>query len=364
MGLTTQTYDIITRIAIGNGAIVYRALEKDTMRQVALKLLTQDGDVDHRLDLDALFIDAPWLRSIDGTHVCRLLSAYSDDDGHVLAYEFAPGNTGVGIPHNKPLDATQALDVAAQLISALRSGERQRCPHGDLKPSNIVFVDVPSGRPYAFVLDWGLAAYRHAHPDDSFSYLAPEMLAGDPPSHRADLFSAGAVLFYLYTGKLLVAGTDREQLIEAWRSVRPAMLAGLRPDLSPKLVEWVCSLLAFDPAQRPASAVEAGAALTLLEPPPPMVPPESIRPRPVPKPVAAPPASVIHKPSSVASPVASGIRVASVMTDAKAMAVPVPRITPSVKKPNLLPNATAFICQPSAKTAIRMCNFVVGQKAF
>ncbi len=340
MGLTTQTYDIITRLAVGNGAIVYRAVEKDTMRQVALKLLTQEGDVDHRLDLDALFTDEAWLRSIDGTHVCRLLTAYSDDDGPVLAYEYAPGMNGAELPLQKPLDATQALDVAAQLISALRSGERQRCPHGDLKPSNIVFVDLPGGRPYVFVLDWGLAAYRQTTPDDSLNYFAPEMLAGDPPSHRADLFSAGAVLFYLYTGKLLVVGTDRQQIMDAWQDVRPEMLAELRPDLSSKLVEWVCGLLALDPLQRPASAVEAGAALAQLGPPPPMVPPEVIRPRPVPKPAPAP-VPPVHRPSSVVPPpYASGIRASAAMDDA--IIAPVPRIPPVVQKPSSLPTILIY----------------------
>ena len=342
MGLTTQTYDIITRLAVGNGAIVYRAVVKDTMRQVALKLLTQEGDVDHRFDLAALFTDEAWLRSIDGTHVCRLLTAFSDDDGPVLAYEYAPGMNGAELPLQKPLDATQALDVAAQLISALRSGERQRCPHGDLKPSNIIFVDLPGGRPYVFVLDWGLAAYRQTTPDDSLHFLAPEMLVGDPPSHRADLFSAGNVLFYLYTGKLLVAGTDRLQILNEWQNVRPAVLAELRPDLSEKLVEWVCSLLALDPTQRPASAVEAGAVLAQLGPPPPMVPPEVIRPRP-PKPApapATPPVSAVHKPSSfVPPPIASGIRAPVVRGD---HTTPVPRIPPVIQKPSALPTILIY----------------------
>ncbi len=347
MGQTTQNYDIITRLAVGNGAIVYRAVEKGTMRQVALKLLTQDGDVDHRLDLDALFTDVPWLRSIEGTHVCRLLDAHSDDDGHVLVYEYAPGISGAELPREKPLDAAQALDVAAQLISALRSGERQRCPHGDLKPSNIVFVDFPGGRPYVFVLDWGLASYRQTMPDDSLLYLAPEMLAGDPPSHHSDLFSAGAVLFYLYTGKLLVAGTDRQQLLAAWQAVRPGMLAELRPDLSEKFVAWVCGLLALDPAQRPASAVEAGSTLAALGPPPPMVPPEVIRPRPAPKPVPAPvpppPVPPVHRPSAFISPAqASGIHISAAM-DPGAVPAPVPRIPPAVQKPSSLPTISIYV---------------------
>lgn len=302
VGLTTQTFDIVTRIAIGNGALVYRAVEKSTLRQVALKLLTQDGEVDHRLDIDALFDAVPRLKQITGAHVCQLLDAIRDEDGPVLVYEFANGINGSDFPHEKKLDHTQVLDVAAQLISSLRSGERQRTPHGELKPSNIVFMEAEEGRPYTFVLDWGLSAFRTETPDDSLQFFAPERLLGAPASHSADLFAAGAVLFYLSTGKLLVGGSRREQLIEAWQAVRPEVLSEMRPDLPSKFVHWVCSLLALDPAKRPTSAVEAGATLAALHPPPPQVPPESIRPRPAKRSGLMPP------PSGIAAPAASGIR--------------------------------------------------------
>ncbi len=331
MGLTTQKFDILTRIAIGNGALVYRGVEKTTLRQVALKLLTQDGEIDHRFDLDALFADVPRIKSIYGAHVCQLLDAYPDDDGPVLVYEFVNGLNGAQFPMERKLEPVQALDVAAQLISALRSGERQRMPHSDLKPSNIIFVDLPDKRPFTFVLDWGLAAYRTALSDDSLAYLAPERLAGGPPSHAADLFAAGAVLFYLYTGKVLVGGGSREQVAAAWTKVRPGVLAELRPDLSPKLVQWVCGLLELDPAKRPPSAVEASTVLATLNPPPPAAPPESIRPRPVsamqpapaPRTPSAPPSS---PPSSVAAP-RSGVR------PAPSVNVPTPRIIPKQAGP-------------------------------
>ena len=94
MGLITQNYDILTRIAIGNGAIVYRGIQKDNLRQVAIKLLSSDGELDHRMDLAALFADVPKLRGIAGTHVCQLLEAMHDEDGPVLIYEFADGRNG------------------------------------------------------------------------------------------------------------------------------------------------------------------------------------------------------------------------------------------------------------------------------
>ena len=118
MGLTTQIYDILSRIAIGNGALIYRAVDKATTRQVALKLLVQDGDLDHRLDVDALLADSPRLRKLAGAHVCQLLDAYPDDDGPVLVYEFADGRNGQEQGEKRKLTPAEALDVAAQLISA------------------------------------------------------------------------------------------------------------------------------------------------------------------------------------------------------------------------------------------------------
>ncbi len=296
MGLTTQTYDILTRLAVGNGALVYRGVDKITHRQVALKLLVQNGDVDHRFDVAALLADSPRLRQITGAHVCQLLDAYTDDDGPVLVYEFANGMSGAELPAERKLDAAQALDVAAQLISALRSGERQKCPHGDVKPSNIVFMDLADKRPFTLVLDWGLTAYRTVTADDSLPYLAPERLSGAAATHRADLFSAGAVLFFLCTGKALVAGTNRTELQSEWQKTRPALIAEMRPDLPAKFVQWLCSLLELMPEKRPESAVDALATLSILNPPPPPVPPESFRPRPLAKPPALPIASGIVKP--------------------------------------------------------------------
>jgi hypothetical protein len=139
--------------------------------------------------------------------------------------------------------------------------------------------------------------------EDSLPFIAPERLSGEGPSHRSDLFSAGAILFFLFTGKTLVGGATAEELQAAWPHARPAMLAELRPDLPSKLVQWVCSLLELDPEKRPRSAVEAGAALTALNPPPPLVPPESIRPRPVTAKPAVPGVSGIAKaPIPLAAP--------------------------------------------------------------
>jgi serine/threonine-protein kinase len=346
MGLTTKNYDILTRLAVGNGALVYHAVNKVTHRQVALKLLVQEGDVDHRFNVDALLTDSPRLRQITGAHVCQLLDAYKDEDGPVLVYEYVKGTAGSELPSKQKLDAAQALDIAAQLISALRSGERQKCPHGDVKPSNVIFMELADKRLFTLVLDWGLTAYRTAMADDSFSFLAPERLGGAGASHRADLFSAGAALFFLCTGKMLVTGTNRTELQAAWQRVRPAVLAELRPDLPAKFVQWVCSLLELTPEKRPESAVDALAALAALNPPAAPVPPESFRPRPV-----APTGSGISKPPpAMQAKLASALRKPPPKPPEKSSAVATPEKSPAEKAPV----ETAPVTPPAKPGAVRV----------
>ena len=325
MGRTTHDYDILTRLAVGNGALVYRAVDKVTHRQVALKLLAQDENLEHRFQMEPLLADAPRLMKITGVHICQLLDAYHDEDGPVLVYEFAQGVSGAELHTIRKPNTAQTVDIAAQLISALRAGERQKLPHGDVKPSNVVIMELADGRPFTIVLDWALTAYRAVAADDTLPCLAPERLHGAAASHGADLFSAGATLFFLCTGKTLIAAKTRGEAESAWPSATPSVLAELRPDLPAKFVQWLCSLLELKPEKRPASAVEALASLAELNPPP--LPPESFRLRPalpIASGIVAPPPRPAESGSAIRQPPpASAVRPVSEKTDEKPVVVPV-----------------------------------------
>lgn len=300
MSRATELFEIQTRLAVGDAALVYRAVDP-TGRRVALKLLLREHQISHPLDVETLLRDAPLIQTIVGVNIVQLLDAFPDEDGTVLVYEYAEGHRGLDVPNRRPISAEHAVDVAAQLLAALRSGERQRYPHGDLKPSDTVIVDLPDGRPLVMVLDWALANFRSEITPESFAYTAPERLAGERPSHSADLFSAGATLHYLYTGKRILPCATREEFAAAWPSLDVSTLAVLRPDLPKALVAWVGKLIAPDPAQRPESAVKALENLAALQPPLPPAVPENIRPKvvrqiPPPPPPVAPPVSAIQQP--------------------------------------------------------------------
>jgi hypothetical protein len=319
MSKATELFEIQKRLAVGDAGLVYRAVDKSG-RVVALKLLLTEDQVAHPLDVAALLADAPRLQTVTGVNIVQLLDAFPDEDGTVLVYECAEGHRGLDVPAARPIAATDAVDVAAQILSALRSGERQRHPHGDLKPSDTVVIDLPDGRPLVMVLDWGLANYRRDLSSESFAYTAPERLSGSPPSHIADLFSAGATLHYLFTGKRLLPCSSREEFMAAWPSLDLNALGGLRPDLPKGLVSLVASLISPDASGRPESAVKALEQLAAMSPPLPPAVPEKIRPRTVRAPVVS--SGVVAPVSAVRpAPIASSVQ-AVPQTSAAASADP------------------------------------------
>lgn len=264
MPLTAADYDIVTRLAIGRGAFIYRARDKASGRDVVLKFLCQDDGLGDGFDLDALLADVPRLRSIKHEHICRLLDGAMDSEGPLLMYEYSQGVEGPTLPFETTLTAEQLLDIARQFVAAICIGESHQCPHGDLKPSNILFKERADGSPDIVVLDWGLAARRRSVPESSMPFLAPERLVGSPPSVRADLFSAGAVIYFLATRQAPIDAVGKVRSAAAWLCFEPESLGELRPDLPPPFVLWLTALLSLNPEMRPASAAAARDSLVTV----------------------------------------------------------------------------------------------------
>ena len=277
MSQTTERFELQTRIAVGNAGLVYRGVERATRRRVALKLLS--GELPHPLDGAALLRDVARVRRTAGNNIAQLLEALDDEEGVVLVYEYADGASWAEAATERRLDAAQAVDVAAQLLSALAVGEAIKVPHGELKPANLVLGELPGGRLFVWVLDWGLAAYRAVPPPDALRWMPPEQLAGGGASAAGDLFAMGACLCWLLTGTVPVAGATREELLAAWKHFPADALRQVRPDLPPKFTRWVSSLMEANPKLRPTAA-EARGTLVALQPPAPPVLPEIFRPRP------------------------------------------------------------------------------------
>ena len=95
MSRATELFEIQTRLAVGDAALVYRALDQSG-RLVALKLLLPEEQIAHPLDVESLLRDASQLQTITGVNIVQLLDAFPDEDGTILVYEYAcPSNAQV-----------------------------------------------------------------------------------------------------------------------------------------------------------------------------------------------------------------------------------------------------------------------------
>lgn len=255
----SEAYAVQERIAVGTAGVVYRALQQATGSEVLFKVLMPEAS--HPLDGGCVLSLRPRLLELKHPHIAPMLDAYEDPEGTVLVYGMSKGTAGNHFPHqNPPLSSRALREVARQLCETLAAGEEARFPHGDLKPSNLVIHEENASLSVQ-VQDWGLSQCRALQPPESMLYLAPERLYGHPPSPKADLFSAAAVLWYLATGRSPVDPAHRDQLLAAWGAFRVDTLAGLRPDVDAHFRQWLGWLLRWQPPERPASASVALAAL-------------------------------------------------------------------------------------------------------
>jgi serine/threonine-protein kinase len=159
------------------------------------------------------------------------------------------------------------LRVAERVALALAYAHGQGVVHRDLKPANVL-VDWHSDT--VKLADFGLARGADAEQTatgvvlGSPSYMAPEQLAGSPPSPRSDLYALGVMLFQLLTGRLPHEGASMgELLLRVARDTAPD-LRQLRPGLAAPLAGLVGQLLAKQAAQRPADAAALAATLHSL----------------------------------------------------------------------------------------------------
>ncbi|HEX9491929.1 MAG TPA: protein kinase, partial [Thermoanaerobaculia bacterium] len=172
-------------------------------------------------------------------------------DGESLADRLAKG----------PLPLREVLKYGVQIAEALGKAHREGVIHRDLKPGNIMITK--SG---AKLLDFGLAKSAVvAAPEGAtvqkpltqegtvlgtFQYMAPEQLAGEEPDARTDIFSLGAVLYEMATGKRAFEGKTKTSLIAAILSGDPKPMTELQPLTPPGLEHVIKKCMSKDPEER------------------------------------------------------------------------------------------------------------------
>ena len=255
--------EIKHEIGRGTFGIVYRAWDTRLDREVALKLL-HEADGDSR-DAAAVVAEGRLLARIRHPNVVVVHGADTHDKRVGVWMEFITGATLKELTEQQgPLGASEAAVIGRDLCSALAAVHKQGYLHRDIKAQNvmreaggrIVLMDFGAGG--AIVPALGAEAPLAGTP----AYLAPEVLAGEPPTVRSDLYSLGVLLFHLVSGSFPVSAQSMNALRDAHARKERLLLRDLRPDLPEGFVRAVDRATAPEPSDRPASA---GALQALLD---------------------------------------------------------------------------------------------------
>jgi serine/threonine protein kinase len=247
---------------------VYRARDTRLDRTVAIKILPAQlsGDPARRQRFER---EARAVASLNHPHICVLHDIGTQEGIDFLVLEYLEGETLAHRVERGAMPTSELLKIATEVSDALDKAHRQGVIHRDLKPANIMLTK--SG---AKLLDFGLAkpvatpasAALTAMATESrpltaegtivgtFQYMAPEQLEGKEADARSDIFSFGAVLYEMATGKKAFEGKTTASVIAAVLASEPTPISTLQPMTPPALERVVRTCLAKDPDERFQSA--------------------------------------------------------------------------------------------------------------
>jgi serine/threonine protein kinase len=262
-------YELESLIAHGGMGAVYRAYHRDTGQTVALKTLLA-GRLASAEIRERFLREARLAAQLRHPHIVPLLEVGEADGLPYIAMEFVLGKNLADLVRDGPLAPSQAASLLAKAAQAVAYAHQQGILHRDIKPANIL-LDA-AGEPR--VADFGLARLIEAGATEltatgqvlgSPGYLAPERVPqnsrpvarnGDTVGMASDVYSLGATLYHLLTGRPPFQGATLDAVLMQVVKTEPIAVRKLNPSV-PTPLETVClKCLEKEPRRRYASAQE------------------------------------------------------------------------------------------------------------
>lgn len=272
-------YEIRSKIGEGGMGEVYLAYDPKMNREVAIKILPAGLSLDK--DRLARFEqEAQAAGSLNHPNILIVHHIDTQDGAPYIVSELLEGETlrermgGVALPQRK------AIDYALQVAHGLAAAHEKGIVHRDLKPENVFITN--DGR--VKILDFGLAKLsgagdvtqsqtevptRRVKTDPgvimgTIGYMSPEQVRGKATDHRSDIFSFGAILYEMLSGRRAFRGESSADTISAILREDPPDLSSTNPNINPSLERVVTHCLEKNPEERFHSARDLAFAIEAL----------------------------------------------------------------------------------------------------
>jgi serine/threonine-protein kinase len=225
-------YEFLGFLGQGGMGMVFRARDRRLGREVAIKFVRLEDD----RHLERFMVEARAQARVDHEHVCKVFEVGEVEGRVFIAMQHIVG---------APLDAALGLSLEQQVIvlrdaaRGVHEAHRVGIIHRDLKPSNIMVERTEDGACRTFVMDFGLAREWNQDVTETGSvlgtpaYMSPEQARGEVSrlDRRTDVYSLGATLYHLTTGRPPFAGANALEILSAIASANAPPMRSLRLDI-------------------------------------------------------------------------------------------------------------------------------------
>jgi serine/threonine protein kinase len=258
LGKRLAGFELQAAMGHGSYGTVYKALQVNLGRAVAVKVLSEECSRDPKLVAEFL-TEARRAGRLNHPNLVQVHDVVQVEGRYLLVMELMSATASDLLRESGVYDEQQLLKLLRDITNALSYAESQRLVHRDVKPENILVNDEGMFK----LADLGIAARLSsdgvAKQDRIFGsphYVAPEQARGGAIDGRADLYALGASVWQLATGQTLFQGTSRQLVAHHCTTAIPD-LRRLAPKLSTPTVALIVQLLDKNPLKRPANAAEA-----------------------------------------------------------------------------------------------------------